>query len=169
MKGMKSIVVFWVLVYILAGWIGVYALDSSSAGSSGKGHGRHGQGFLKVLDQLNLTDAQKHDIANILKQNREQARELRSEMFAARKLQIEASTGSAYNEAAVRDAVRQAAQIEEQLAVMRAKVFDEIRKLLTAEQMETIQKIKADFASKIQRRIERKSSPVDLWIDQNSD
>jgi periplasmic protein CpxP/Spy len=168
MKGMKSIVVFWVLVYILAGWVGVYALDSAP-GPSGKGHGGHGQGFLKVLDQLNLTESQKHDIANILKQNREQARELRSEMFAARKLQVEAITGSAFNEDAVRDAVRRAAHFEEQQAVMKAKVFHEIRKLLTTEQLETLQKMKADFGSKMQQRMERRISSIDRWIDQTSD
>jgi len=167
MKGMKSIVVFWVLVYILAGWVGVYALDSAP-GTPGKGHGRHGERFLKVLDQLNLTESQKHDIAGILKQNREQARELRSEMFAARRLMAEAITGSAYNEDAVRYAARQAAQVEEQSAVMRAKVFDEIRRLLTTEQLETVQKIKADFASKGQGRMQHRMSPIDRWIDQNS-
>jgi periplasmic protein CpxP/Spy len=167
MKGVKSIVVFWVLVYILVGWIGVYALDSVP-GPSGKGHGRHGERFLKVLDQLNLTESQKHDIAYILKQNREQARELRREMFAARRLVVEAITGNAYNEEAVREAAQKAALVGEQLAVMRAKVFDQIRGLLTPEQLEKIQKIKADSASKINRRMENRMSPIDRWIDQNS-
>jgi len=167
MKGIKSIVVFWVLVYILTGWIGVYALDSAP-GPSGKGHGRHGEGFLKVLDQLNLTESQKHAIANILKQNREQARELRSEMFAAKRNLADAITGNSFNEGAVRSAAQQAAATEEQMAVLRAKAFDEIRNQLTPEQIETLQKIRADFASKIQQRMERRMSPIDQWIDQNS-
>jgi periplasmic protein CpxP/Spy len=167
MKGIKSIVVFGVLVYILAGWVGAYALDSAT-GPSGKGHGRHGGGFLKVLEQLNLTESQKQDIAGILKQNREQARQLRSEMFAARKLEVEAITGSTFDEGAVRGAAQQAAHAEEQLAVMRAQAFSEIRKLLTQEQLETLQKIKANFGSKMQQRMERRMSSVDRWIDQST-
>ena len=54
----------------------------------------------------------------------------------------------------VRNAVRQAALPGDHLAVMGAKVFDGIRKLLANEQKRTLQKIKADIASKIQQRME---------------
>jgi hypothetical protein len=48
MKGIKGIVIFWVLACVLAGWIEVYALDAVSA-PLGKGHSRHGEGFVMSL------------------------------------------------------------------------------------------------------------------------
>jgi Spy/CpxP family protein refolding chaperone len=167
MKGRKSIVVLWVLVYIFTGWLGAYALETPSDVSR-KGHGHHRGGFLRVLTQLNLTDAQRQDIAAILKQHREQARELRTHMFEARKGLMEAITANDPNEVAVRAASRQVADNMEQMAVLRAAVYGEIRKQLTPEQQETLQKIKADFGARMQRRIEHGMSLMDQWIDENS-
>jgi Spy/CpxP family protein refolding chaperone len=167
MKGYRSIVAFWVLVYILVGWVGVYAADTTP-GHPGKGHGRHGEGFAKIVDQLKLTESQKHEIAGILKQNREEARGLRDEMMEARKSLVEAITGDAFNENAVREAVRKAAHTGEELAVLRAKAFDAVRKVLTPEQTETLHKIKADFSSRIRHEIGHRMAPMDRWIDQYS-
>jgi Spy/CpxP family protein refolding chaperone len=167
MRGMKSIVAFWVLTYIFAGWLGVYALDSAPP-VPGKTHGGHGRGFLKVLTQLNLTDSQKQDIANTLKQHREEIRDLRSKMFDTKKALLDAVTANEFSEEAVRGAARQTAGIEEQFAVLRAKLFDEIRKLLTLEQQETLTQLKADFASRMQAWRERRMSRMDQWIDENS-
>jgi len=167
MKGRKSIVVFWVLVYIFAGGLGVYALDTPSD-VSGKGHGHHRGGFFKVLTQLNLTDAQKQDIATILKQHREQSQALRTHMFEARKGLMEAITANDPNEDAVRAASRKVADNMEQMAVLRATVYGEIRKQLTPEQQETLKKVKADFGARMQRRMEHGMSLMDHWIDENS-
>jgi Spy/CpxP family protein refolding chaperone len=167
MKGSKSIVAFWVLVYILVGYLGVYALDTAPDPLA-RGRGHHQGRFLKVLAQLNLTDLQKRDIAGILKQHREEVQELRSSMVKARSALVETITANQFNEAAVREAARQAAENGEQLAVLRAKIFGEIRNLLTPEQQETFQKIKADFASRMQKRIANKVGMMNQWIDENS-
>jgi len=165
MKGSKSIVAFWVLVYTLVGVLGVCAFDTVS-GFPERGPGHH-RGFLKVLAQLNLTDTQKQDIAGILKQHREEMQELRSGMLKARTALMEAITANEFNESAVREAARQAAETGEQRAVLRAKIFGEIRKLMTPEQQEMLQKIKADFASRIHQRSGHKMGLMDQWIDQN--
>lgn len=165
MKGTRSIVAFWVLVYILFGWMGVYAADTPP-GHPGKGHGRHGEGFAKIVDQLKLTESQKHEIAVILKQNREEAQGLRDEIMEARKSLGEAITGDAFNEDAVREAVRKAAHTGEELAVLRAKAFDAVRKVLTPEQIETLQKIKAHCSSRIRHGIGHGMAPMDRWIAQ---
>ena len=164
MKGRKSIVAFWVLVYILVGWLGVYAIDAPP----GVPKGGHGHGFLKVLSQLNLTDAQKQGIAGILKQHHEEAQDFRNHMFEARTALMEAITANDFNESAVRTAAQQAAENGEQLAVLRAKIFSEIRQLLTPEQQETLQKIKTDFTSHMKERVDHRIRMMDQWIDQNS-
>jgi Spy/CpxP family protein refolding chaperone len=79
-------------------------------------------------------------------------------MFEARKALMEAITANEPNEGAVREAARQVADNAEQLAVLRAKLFGEIRKQLTPEQQETLQKTKTDFSSRMQRRVEHRIS-----------
>jgi Spy/CpxP family protein refolding chaperone len=167
MKGRKSIVAFWVLVYILVAGLGAYAFDTVT-GLPGKGHGHHRGGFLKVLTQLNLTDSQKQEIAGILKQHRDEAQELRNNLFKARTALMEIITATDSNETAVRGTARQVAGYGEELAVLRAKLFARIKEQLTPEQLETVQKIKADLALRMQKRIAHKIGFWDQWIDENS-
>lgn len=167
MKGRKSIVAFWVLVYILVAGLGVYAFDTVS-GLPGRGHGQHGGGFLKVLTQLDLTDSQKQEIAGILKQHRDGAQEVRNNLFKARKALMEAITAPNFDETTVRTAVRQVAVYGEEMAVLRARMFQEINSRLTPEQQETVQKLRADLASRMQKRIARKTGLLDQWILENT-
>jgi Spy/CpxP family protein refolding chaperone len=167
MKGIKGIVAFWVLTVILTAWAGAYALDEAPCGP-GKGHGGPGKGFLKVLSQLNLTESQKYDIAGLLKQHREEMQEFGNKMFEAKKALLEAVTANEFEEQAVRGAARQAADIEEQLALLKARLFGEMRKFLTPEQQETLLQLKGDFASKMQHWKAHRMSRMDDWIDENS-
>jgi Spy/CpxP family protein refolding chaperone len=166
MKGSKSIVAFWVLVYILVGSLGVYALDTASRPPE-RGRGHH-RGFQKVLAQLNLTATQKQEIAGILKQHREEAQELRNNMFKARTALMEAITATDSTESAVREAARKAAETGEQLAVLRAKIYGQIRELLTPEQQETLLKVKADFTLRMKERMGHRIQRMDQWIEENS-
>jgi periplasmic protein CpxP/Spy len=167
MKGTKGIAVFWVLTYILVGWASAYAIDAAPAGHW-KGHGRHGGAFQEALTRLNLSDAQKHDIASVLKQHREEMLGLRSQMFEAKKALFAAVTASEFDESAVLTAATQAGEVEKNLAVMRAKLFDKIRDRLTPEQQTQLQQLVADFASRMQKHMEHKTSMIDRWIDENS-
>jgi Spy/CpxP family protein refolding chaperone len=167
MKGGRSIAAFWVLVYILFGWLGVYALESAQD-PLGRGRGHHQGRFLKVLAQLNLTDSQKREVAGILRQHREALQELRNSMFTTRIALMEAVTADEFNEGTVREAARQAAERAAQLAILRGKVFGEIRKLLTPEQQEALRKIMADFAWRLQNRTAHKVGLMNQWIDENN-
>jgi Spy/CpxP family protein refolding chaperone len=167
MKGIKGIVAFWVLAVILAAWGGAYAQDAAPCGH-GKGQGGPGKGFLRVLTQLNLTDSQKYDIAGLLRQHREEMQECGNKMFEARKALMEAVTANEFKEQAVREAARRAADVEEERAVLKAKLFNEIRQHLTPEQQETLVKLKADFASRMQNWKAHRMGRMDLWIEENS-
>jgi Spy/CpxP family protein refolding chaperone len=167
MKGIKGIVVFGVLMFILVGWVGGYAV-AAAPDCPMKGFGKHGGMFKQILTRLDLSDSQEHDIANVLKPHREQMQGLRTQMIEARKAQFAAVTANPFSEDAVREAAAKAAKLEVQLAVNRAKVFDEIRKLLTEEQQITLQKIAGEFASRMQQHIEHKGRMLDRWIEENS-
>ncbi len=81
---------------------------------------------------------------------------------------MEAVTADEFNEGTVREAARQAAERGEQLAILRGKIFGEIRKLLTPEQHEALRKIKADFAWRLQNRTAHKVGLMNQWIDENN-
>jgi Spy/CpxP family protein refolding chaperone len=167
MKGMKGMVAFCILTVILVGWVGVYAVEANP-GCPMKGFGKHGGMFQEVLTKLQLSDSQKQDVANVLKQHREEMQGLRSQMFDARQALFQAVTADPANEHAVREAAAKAADLEVQLAVNRAKVFGEIRKLLTAEQQTTLQKLTSEFASRRHMGMGHKSGMMDRWIEENS-
>ena len=167
MKGVKGIVTFWILTYILVGWLGVYAFGTTPC-ALGKAPDGYGGELLGAFTSLNLTDFQKRDIANVLKQHQDEMRELEHRMIEARNALLDAITANDLNEGAVREAAQRASDTQEKLAVLRAKTFDEIRRRLTLEQQETLQQIKVDFASRIQGQIESRTSLIDQWIDENS-
>lgn len=167
MKAIKGMVAFWVFAVILVGWAGVYAVEAKP-GCPMQGFGRHGGMFKQILTRLDLTDSQERDIANVLKQHREQMEGLRTQMIEARKAQFTAMTANPFTEDAVREAAAKAADLEVQLTVNRAKVFEEIRKLLTAEQQTTLQQLTNEFASRRQKGFEHKGRMLDRWIEENS-
>lgn len=167
MKGIKGVVVFSVLTYILVGWVAVSAVEARP-GCPLQGFGKHGGMFKQILTRLDLSDSQEHDIANVLKQHREQMQGLRTQMVEARKAQLATMTAESFNEEAVRQAAAKAAEIEVQLAVNRAKVFDEIRKLLTPEQQTTLQQLATELSSRRHKGFEHKGRMLDRWIEENS-
>lgn len=167
MKGIKAMAAFWILTYILVGWVGVYAVQAKPDCPL-QGVGRHGGMFKQFLARLDLSDSQEHDIANLLKQHREQMQGLRTQMMEARKSQLAAMMADPFSEDAMREAAAKAADIQVQLAVTRARVFDEIRKLLTPDQQATLQQVVTEFSSRRQKGFEHKARMLDRWIDENS-
>ena len=121
--------------------------------------------MLNMLLELNLTDAQKHDIAVILKDHRTEVSSVLTSMIAARKQLFELVTADELNEEAIRLAFRKTADYEEELTVLRAKLVQEIRTVLTTEQKTTLDTMKAEMQAKMKERIEQRKSLIDDWID----
>lgn len=136
-----------------------------------KGQGRHGaggQGPLAFLAELNLSDAQKHQVALILKDHRQEARDGVANLMAARKNLFAAVRGPEYNEDAVRQAAREVARFEEEMAVHRAQVFSQVQQLLTPEQKAKVAARRAEFGNKIEQRVQSRLDRLDDWIDRNA-
>ena len=121
--------------------------------------------MLKMLLELNLTDAQKHDIAVILKEHRSTASSTLASMITAKKDLFELIDADEMNEEAIRTAFQKAAEYEEELTVMRAKLIQEIRGVLTDEQKATLESMKAKMQAKMKERVEERRSLIDEWID----
>ena len=124
--------------------------------------------LLHMLLELNLSDAQKHDIAVILKEHRTEISGVVTDMVAARKALNDLVTADDSTEEAIRQAFQKAAGYEEELTVMRAKLMQEIKGVLTAEQKITLQNMKAELQAKMKERIQQGKSLIDEWIDTHS-
>lgn len=136
------------------------------------GLGNQGTGIettlIKTLIQLNLTDAQKQAIAAILKKYKPTVKQGAVQVLDARKNLFEAIHGNVFDEGAVRNASKNMASAEEELAVLRAKIVSEVRAVLTPEQITTLDKIKADISAHIKNRVDHIQYLIDLWIQQHS-
>ncbi len=167
MRTVKGMIAVWMLAVILVGWTGASAVEARQ-GCPMHGFGMHGGMLKHILTRLDLSDSQERDIANVLKQHREQMQSVRNQMIEARKAQFAAMTANPISEDAVRQAAAKAAEIEVQLAVSHAKVFDEIRQLLTPEQQTTLQQLAEEFSSRRHMGFKHKGKMLDRWIGENS-
>lgn len=122
---------------------------------------------LKAFIRLNLTDQQKQEIATILKSYRDEVLMNIDDVIVARRDLAETIHGTTYNESAVRQASKNVASAEEELAVLHAKILGELKGVLTAEQLSKIEQLKSDILERIQNRIDKIRTLVDLWIANN--
>jgi len=141
------------------------------------GHGMHGmggpgagfgEGVLKLLVKLDLTDSQKHEAALILAKYRDEGKEKGDALRKAMEALRAASEASVFDEDAVRTAFEGVAAEGEEMAVHGAKLVAELRGILTPEQKAMLEERKAHRQEKRKGRREHRSSFLDEWIDMYS-
>jgi len=128
-----------------------------------------GAGLLKTLVELELTDAQKQDIAEILRSRQEIVRADVQEVVEARTKLFQEIHADELDEAKIRLAYSNVAKAGEELAVERAKLVHEIRPVLTSEQQKSLDELRDRMVERIPERIERAASAVDRWIEKHTD
>lgn len=104
------------------------------------GHHQRGPGqpLLRMLDRLDLSDAQRSQIEVLTTQRWQQNREVREQLRESRRAAFEAARADVFDERAVRKAATEAALAEVELTVERARTMREIRDILTPEQREKL-------------------------------
>lgn len=109
--------------------------------------GPEGPGLLEHFTrQLDLTDEQRDTIAGIIEKHREgDLGELRDPMREARRNLMRAIHDPAGDEQAVVDAAATVASLERQGAVLRHRMFLEISKVLTEEQLTKLQQLRDEL------------------------
>lgn len=112
-----------------------------------KGHGQQGDRLAKALD---LSKEQKEQVKAIFLKHRDGIAPLRKEMVSERRELSKLTQSDKPDEAAIREQAKKIAATSGDLAVRRAKVFQEVRTVLTPEQ---IQKFRA-LQEKRDRRID---------------
>ena len=151
-------------------WVGAEAqAGSPGAGMMEQGAPQHPAALImERLAALNLSDAQKHDIAVALKTHREDVRNTLKYYTAARKNLFEAIHRDTLDEQAVRDASRVVAMYEEELSVVRARLTADIKPILTPEQRQTLKETREGFRERIASRLDTGRAMLDMWIERNS-
>ena len=160
---MKKIAYSLFAVFILAG--AAYAAASSDPLLAGEeGFGLR-QSVLKTILELNLTLAQKHEAALILKKHRPEAKTAFDRVRLAVADLSEIMKREPQNEQAVREAFRKAAAAGEDMAVLRGKVMAALRGVLNPEQQKLLFERRDVLRGKIRDRIEAGRALLDEWIE----
>jgi Spy/CpxP family protein refolding chaperone len=140
-------------------------IGSAYAVAAGPGPGGPGGPLLGRLLALKLTEAQKHDVAVILKKNRpafQSAMEATREAFGSMRDVMRNDPG---NEQLVRQASRKVAAAGEELAVLRGKAEAQALAVLTPEQRKQWQEAETGMDPRAKERFDAGRELVDTWID----
>ena len=146
------ILILSAVVVVVAGGAMAFAQGPGPRGSRGGGPGI-GRGL--PLREIELTDAQRDQVRQLMEQQRESSRALFERARAARIAQQQAIDAIPFSEPAVRAAMAASAEVEADLAVQEARLQNEIYGLLTSEQQQQLQKIRADREARMKERLAR--------------
>jgi protein CpxP len=110
-----------------------------------------GPGF----QRLDLSDAQKEQVKSIVDSHRDEMRTLGDKAMKAHQALDAAIAGDTFDESTVRTKAAEVANIEADMAVMRARVHNEVFQLLTPDQQKTLKEFQANMQQRMQERAGR--------------
>ena len=136
---------------LVGGGAFAYAQGPLPGGPRGRGPGG-GPGAGLSLRALDLTDAQQEQVRQLTQQNREQMRALMDRMRAAQEARRQAVEAVPFNESQVRSAMKDLGDVEADLAVLEARLQADIHALLSADQQQRLQKLRAEREARAKER-----------------
>jgi protein CpxP len=163
-KRLATVVGATVLTVGLAGAAYVSAQNSSSGapaarqgGGFGPGRGRGGPGgpggiLGPAFQRLDLSDAQKARVKEILDSHQNDLRALGTRAMTAHEALDTATTSDSFDEATVRTRAAEAAGVDADMAVMRARVYNEVYQILTPDQQKQLKQVRAEMQQQRQER-----------------
>ena len=132
-----------------------YAQGPEPGSPRGRGPGFGGPGAGLSLRALDLTDAQQEQVRQLTQQNREQMRSLMDRMRVGQEARRKAVEAIPFNESQVRAAMKDVAEAEADLAVAEARLQADIYALLSADQQQRLQKLRADREARAKERAQQ--------------
>lgn len=145
----RKMIVTMVLVLIMGLTGSAWAKSGNHGKSMNDRFCQMGAGPMCGLNRLDLTAQQWDKAAAILDKHKEEIRTLHQKMWEARKALHEAVLADTFNEQQIRAASKTLAANMEEAAVLRGKVFSEIRAILTPKQIEQMKKMRALHQAKM--------------------
>jgi protein CpxP len=126
----------------------------------GPGRGRGGPGgpggiLGPGFQRLDLTDAQKSRMKEILDSHRDEMRAIGERAMAARQALETATASDSFDEATVRTKASELAAIDADTAVMRARVYNEVYQILTPDQQKQLKDLRTQMQQRRQDRAGR--------------
>ena len=128
----------------------------------------HGMDIDAHLDKLGVTEEQKTAAAKILKSYGEQGHAMVDEFITARAELFKQVHADEFNETAIREASRRLAAVEEELAVLGARIIRDLRSILTPEQRERIKEMHPKMKDSIHDHISQIREKIQEWIHGHS-
>ena len=133
----------------------------------GDGPAGHARGIVRMIEKLDLTPAQKHEVARILKDNLEESRALRDAVKTAMEQLHAIMDKTPGNADAVRAGAQTVAKAAVELAVQRGKVKAAIDAVLTPEQRARREVLREQHKEKFKARREERRHELEAWIEKN--
>ena len=161
----RSVLMMFVIVPVLAalGINDAMARGHRRGGMGGDGFGM-GFGMIRMLERMDLSQDQKQQVASILKTHRDDIARTMTQGSEARAKLAEAMQAKDYSEAGVKDAAAAMAAHWEKMIVLRAKVMNELRSVLTPEQNEQLFEFPGRRGGRMQGATDAMLSNLDRWI-----
>lgn len=155
------LVFFAALVAALVGAAALYAQGGAVGRGPGFGRWAGSPGLMLPLRQLDLTDAQRTQVRQLVERHRSEVRPLMERLQTAAAAQRQAMEAALVDEGRIRTATEQLAQVQADLAVQRAHLQSEIVALLTPEQQQRLQQLRVAREAQMQQRRQRLQERLD--------
>jgi len=110
---------------------------------------------LRGLRALDLTDAQREQIKGVMQASKDDFKAVARDMVAARRALNVAVTADAVDEAAIRAASAQVAEVEVRAALLRAKVHAGVQGVLTPEQQQKAKAMRGAARKRVGALVDR--------------
>ena len=130
----------------------------------GRGFGHHG-GFGRMAEKLNLTDAQKAQVKDIMDASRAKVQPLTEQLKANHQKMETATANGQFDEAQVSTIANEQATISAQLIVEKERAKSQIFQILTAEQKTLMPQFEAQRGD----RFENRKNHGEKKLEQNDD
>lgn len=161
---MKKVHVVLLAVALILSSLGTArAFCGDFGGHRGGGPGMHG-GFMRMLDRLDLTDDQESQVAAILKHHRDEIGNAAGGMDDAQKAMVNAAMTQPRSEEAVKQAATKMGDAMAQFLVLRSSIMSEIEQVLTPDQLQKMEKMRAKFLARLDKVVDRRLARLDEWI-----
>jgi periplasmic protein CpxP/Spy len=110
-------------------------------GGPGRGRGPGGPLAGIPLRELNLTDAQREQVKQIVDARQQESRAIGERAMAAREALHAATTSPSFDEGLIRAKAAEVASIEADMAVSRARIFADLFQILTPDQQAKVKEL----------------------------
>jgi protein CpxP len=145
---------------VLAGAIiAIVAALAAGVAAQGDGHrrgGRFGPGGFRGLAALDLTDAQREQVREVMQSHRDQMREAGTQLHEAHAAQRAAIETVPVNEGLVRSTSQTLAAAQTEMALIQARIHGAIWSVLTPEQQQKAKELKAKREARVRERREQR-------------